>query len=155
MVFVKKNNARQQKISLLIRHFLHVSRLHRVMIESEISKLGIHCSQHNMLVLIANSKNICQKDIARELEISSAAVAVTLNKLESSGLIARSQSFDDARMNHITITDKGAELLKTTKEMFTGLDEEFFKGVTDEDIDRMNEVLAKITENLKSNADKD
>ena len=125
---MKKETARQQKIGQFIHSFLHVNRLRRVMVEAEISKLGIHSSQYHMLSLIAGSKSICQKEIAQKLEISSAAVAVTLNKLEAAGLINRNQSFDDARMNHITITEKGAELLKTTKTMFHSLDDACFDG---------------------------
>lgn len=129
--------------------FLHANRLHRMMVESEISKLGIHCSQHHMLTLIAGSKNICQKEIAQKLEISSAAVAVTLNKLELSGLIERTQSFDDARMNHITITDKGAALLKSTKSVLDNLDARIFDGIDDEQIDKMQSALETMIENLK------
>lgn len=146
---MKKNNARQQKLTQLMHTFLHVNRLRRMMVESEISKLGIHCSQHNMLTLIAGSKNICQKEIAQKLEISSAAVAVTLNKLELSGLIERTQSFDDARMNHITITDKGAELLKSTKTVLDAIDSRLFEGIDDEQIEAMQKIMDSMTENIK------
>ena len=147
---MRKNSAKQQKMSQFMHAFLHVNRLHRTMVEAEISKLGIHCSQHSMLLLIAESKNICQKEIAQKLEISSAAVAVTLNKLELSGLVERTQSFDDARMNHITITEKGAELLKSTKTVIDELDKRFFEGIDDEKIDTALEVLNSMTENIKS-----
>ena len=141
---------RQHKIGGLVHLFLHVNRLHRTMIEAEISKLGIHCSQHHMLVLISHNKSICQKEIAQKLEISSAAVAVTLNKLEAAGLIVRNQSFDDARMNHITITDKGSEILKTTREKFGAIDEKFFEGITDEEMDTLSNILCRMTDNLRS-----
>lgn len=146
---MKKETARQKKIAEITHLFLHTNRLHRTMMEEQIGKLGIHASQHHMLVIIANNKSICQKDIAKKLEISSAAVAVTLNKLEAAGLISRTQSFDDARMNHITITEKGSALLKTSRQIFESLDEEFFKGVTDEEIDFMSGILKRVSENVK------
>ena len=146
---MKKETARQKKVAELIHLFLHTNRLHRNLMEEQISKLGIHASQHHMLVIIANNKSICQKDIAKKLEISSAAVAVTLNKLEAAGLISRTQSFDDARMNHISITDKGSSLLKTTRQIFESIDEQFFKGVEDEDIDHMIATLKKVSENAE------
>ena len=147
---MKKETARQRKMSSLTHSFLHVNRLRRIMVEEQVSRLGIHCSQHHMLMLIAHNKNICQKDIAQKLEISSAAVAVTLNKPEAAELIVRNPSFDDARMNYITITDKGNEILKATKEMFRDIDEKAFEGITDEDMEVMDRLLEKMTENLKA-----
>ena len=147
---MKKNTKRSQSISCLVHSFLHVNRLRRAMSEEQISKLGVHSSQHHMLAIIAGSKNICQKEIAQKLEISSAAVAVTLNKLEASGLIERNQSFDDARMNHITITDKGKDILKSSKAMFDAMDEKCFEGITDEEIALMTGLLDKMTENLRA-----
>ena len=150
MVNVKRDTARQKKIACFMHTFLHVNRLHRTMIEAGISKLGIHGSQHRMLMVIARNKSICQKEIARQLDISSAAVAVTLNKLEAAELIERNQSFDDARMNHISITEKGAELLKSTRSMFDSIDDACFEGITDEEIDTVQSLLKKMIENLKS-----
>lgn len=98
-----------------------------------------------MLAIIAENKSICQKDIAQKLDISSAAVAVTLNKLEGAGYISRSQSFDDARKNHITITDSGVALLKKTKQIFDAMDAEMFENVTDEEIEQMTAILSKLS----------
>ncbi len=147
---MKKETARQKTVAEVVNLFLHVNRVHRAMAEEQISKLGIHNSQHQMLALIAASKNICQKEIAQKLEISSAAVAVTLNKLEAAELITRTQSFDDARMNHITVTDKGAKLLKTTRELYADIDDQFFTDVTDEELETLKTLLGKMAENVKS-----
>lgn len=147
---MKKDTERQKKAGCFMHTFLHANRLHRMMIEAEISKLGIHGSQHRMLTVIAKNKSICQKEIARRLDISSAAVAVTLNKLEAAELVERTQSFDDARMNHISITDKGAQLLKSTRTMFESLDDACFEGISDEELDAMHCTLMKMIENLRS-----
>lgn len=147
---MKKETARQKKIAEFVQLFVTVNREHRALVEKEVNPLGIHASQHNMLMIIESDKNICQKDIAKELGISSAAVAVTLNKLEGAELISRTQSFDDARMNHIGITEKGSALLKATREKFNTVDKAFFDGITDEEIETMSRILAKISENAKN-----
>ena len=150
---MRRNCERQHKIAGLMHLMLYVNRQHRIMADAGISKLGIHSSQHHMLVIIAKNSNICQKEIAQRLEISSAAVAVTLNKLEASGLIVRNPSYDDARMNRISITDKGNELLKSTRAMFSELDERFFEGITDEELEAMKSLFCRLAENLKGIAD--
>ena len=63
--------------------FLAVLKLHNALVENKISNLGLHRSQHQMLLTIKYNDHICQKDLAGHLEISPAAAAVTLKKLES------------------------------------------------------------------------
>lgn len=150
---MKKETARQKKIGELIRLSFYTNRLHRVLMEEIIDGSGVHVSQHHMLATVAQAKSVCQRDIARKLEISSAAVAVTLSKLEEAGLITRTQSYDDARMNQITVTEKGTALLKTTKQALDGLDEEFFNGITDEELDTLVSVMRKVNDNAGVKAD--
>ncbi len=144
---MKKETARQKKIAELMHLFLYTNRLHRSRMEDKIASLGIHGSQHHTLAIIAANKSLCQRDIAQQLDISSAAVAVTLTKLENAGLITKTQSFDDARMNHVTITDKGSALLKASRRLLDELDEDFFNGITDEEIEAMSATLKKVSEN--------
>ncbi len=150
---MKKETSKQKKIAEFIHLLMYTNRLHNVLMEDEIADLGIHVSQHHMLAIIAANKSICQKDIAKKLDISSAAVAVTLNRLASLDLITRTQSFDDARMNHISITEKGQELLKNSKQALAVMDEKFFEGISEEEISQVNEILKKIGENAGPNAE--
>lgn len=140
---------RQKKAQCVVRKFMWASRLHRNMVEEQVSKTGIHSSQHIMLTLIEGDKDICQKDIAQRLNISSAAVAVTLNKLEAAGLVERSQFFDDARKNHISITDKAAEILKSTRDKFLEIDDRFFEALSAEELETLGSLLDKICGSMK------
>lgn len=123
--------------------------------ESKISKLGLHRSQHHMLVSVKHSGGMCQKDLAKKLEISPAAVAVTLKKLENAGYINRCCASDDNRMNTIELTDAGNELLDRTKEYFSYIDRVTFEDFTEEEM-RMFEVLtSKMKNSLKKALDRE
>ena len=65
-----------------------------------------------MLMSIARMGNgVSQKELADELNISPAAVAKAMKKLECDAMIMRSSSSGDARQNEIVITDKGKAIV--------------------------------------------
>ena len=109
------NNSRQEKYRKCIHLFLKCNRLHHALIESKVSALGLHRSQHTMLLTINHIGNISQKELAQSMEISPAAVTVTLKKLEAQGYIERSSSSSDSRVNNITITEKGREITQRAR----------------------------------------
>ena len=144
------NNSRQEKYRKCIHLFLKCNRLHHALIESKVSALGLHRSQHTMLLTINHIGNISQKELAQSMEISPAAVTVTLKKLEAQGYIERSSSSSDSRVNNITITEKGREIIEKTTKIFDEVDEQTFKGFTEEKLDRLCEALNQLSQDLQS-----
>ena len=72
---------------------IHVLHMHRAAAEKASEDIGLYRSQHMMLkYLIHLPYEPTQKQIAEALEISPAAVTVTLKKLESGGYISRKAS---------------------------------------------------------------
>ena len=91
---------------------IQTDRLHRCVLDGFLSDFGIHRSQH--MILMRLSKEDCcpsQKALAEHFKISPAAIAVTLKKLEESGYILRSSHKDDVRLNNITLTEKGKDIV--------------------------------------------
>lgn len=142
-------NEQNQHERKLMHMFLRVSRLHHMLAERKISTLGLHRSQHQMLVSIKHSGGMCQKDLAHKLEISPAAVAVTLKKLETSGHIKRCCACDDNRMNTIELTEMGNEILDRTKEYFSYIDSVTFEDFTEEEMEMFEKLTAKMKSSLK------
>ena len=132
-----------------MRKFIYISRLHRAAFESKLSSLGIHQSQHHLLMHIAKFGGLpSQKKLAEHFKISPAAVAVSLKKLESSGFIEREQS-DDARVNKITITPLGKEVIEKTHELFEEMDRQVFSGISKDELNSANDFFTKILANLE------
>lgn len=78
------------KSEQIVHVFIHVLHMHRAAAEKMSEDIGLFHSQHMMLkYLIHLPYEPNQKQIADALEISPAAVAVTLKKLESAGYISR------------------------------------------------------------------
>ena len=138
----------RQAIHLLIQTNL----THKRIIEKRTSITDLHRSQHRILMYISKYDNIpSQKEIAEHFDISPAAVAVTLKKLESAGYIERTRGADgDTRQNAISITQKGIREIADTQEFFDYVDNTMFNNFTDEEFATLVSLLSKANDNLRS-----
>ena len=128
---------------------MYINRLHRTVMDKAISATGLHRSQHMLLVHLSYTKNApTQKEIADAIQISSAAVAVMLKKMEQNGYITRVSPNGDMRCNKITITEKGLEILKTTKKMVDAIDTAIYADFTEQELTMFSSCLNKMETNL-------
>lgn len=118
----------------------------------ELKKNDITMSQHHVLVYILNnSKNgneINQKDIERTFDLSNPTVTGILNRLESKSFITRETSLKDARYKKILVTDKALNIGKELKQKGKKLEEKLVKGMSDEEANKLKELLNKVFENI-------
>ncbi len=132
-----------------MRKIMHISRLHRCIFEKNISKMGIHHSQHHLLMYIAMKGEITsQKEIAEKFNISSAAIARSLKELELEGYVIKEPTTEDSRYNRIRITEKGKAITEESHKMFKETDISIFEDFTQEDIELLNSFLDKMQEKL-------
>lgn len=141
---------REQRIRQVCRMFIHTDRLHRKQVERFADTLGIHRSQHFVLMRTAHmGGSVAQKTLASELEISPAALAVTLKKLQNGGFIKKVPTGDDQRENTVTLTEKGKEIIRVSEQKFSGIDAKMMEGFSDEELLRLLGFLERMQENLK------
>ena len=134
----------------LVWDIIKIAREHRKTVEKRICSLGIHPSQHHFLMHIARNGTCTQNSIAEAMEISAAAVAVSLKKLEKGGYIEKRSSQSDGRSNQIALTEKGEDVVKQSRHMFEQVDEEMFASLTEEEQQRLHGIMGRIVDNLKS-----
>ena len=128
--------------------FMKTDRLHRKAFEGLVSRLGIHRSQHIMLMHLAKDEGTSQKALAEHLQISDAAVAVTIKKLEAGGYIEKHASEKDGRYNNIKITTKGCEIVNASELFFSNIDAAMIKGISAEMLDNFVSCLEIMQKNL-------
>lgn len=135
-------------IAKAIDMMLITDRMHKHLIDFQASKIGIHRTQHRILMHIArNGKLGSQKSIAEHMGVSSAAITMALKKLEQGGYIERNQG-SDGRFNEVTITEKGKMIVEETKQLFTAADTSLFDGFSDAELESYMKILTKIQENI-------
>lgn len=141
-----EHSAKIKKMAELSRQ---TDRVHRRLFEKHaVEAFGIHRSQHMMLMYISKNENASQRQIAEAFNVSAAAVAVTLKKLESLGFINRVSSKSDSRRNHISISQKGMEVIEETKHIFGAIDRLMFKNFSDDEIELLRALLQRMYDNL-------
>ena len=136
----------------LIGKLIFISKEHKMAVDRYVEKNGLQKSQHRLLLmlnyLIETRQNVSQRDLAESLNVTPAAVAVTLKKLEKSGIVEKNTSEKDNRYNELAITPKGRQIVEDSKVAFRSADAVMFKGITRKEMEQLNGLLDRIGNNL-------
>ncbi len=137
------------KVFNAINRLMKINRGHKHLIDSQVAKIGIHRTQHRILMHLARAGNLpSQKQLAFAFDITPAAITGALKKLEKDGYIERKNGADN-RFNEVTITEKGREVVGKTRELFAEVDNSLFDSFSDTELTVFSEYLDRIIENLK------
>ena len=127
---------------------MRIARKHRCVLEKRLNSTGVYRSQHRVLMCIHDHPNISQKELARMNDVTSATIAVTLKKLEKGGYISRTVDERDNRFNQITVTEKGQQVVKDSRRIFSEVENAMFSGFSEEEFTAMGGYFDRIMENL-------
>ena len=116
-------------------------------IEKRVEGTGVYRSQHRLLMNLGRNPECSQTELAEKLEISPAAVAVSLKKLEKAGYIIRQSKESDNRINHIAVTQKGRETIDVSICYFKELELALFQDFTEEEMKTLETLLGKVIDN--------
>ncbi len=132
-------------VELMIR----AGHMHKCLIDSRAAELGIHRTQHRILMKLARHDKLpSQKELARWLDVTPAAVTVALKKLERDGYVEKALGQDN-RYNEVFITEKGRALVVRTRKLFSEIDKSLFDGFSSEELDACIASLEKLGENIR------
>ena len=77
--------------------------------------------EYTMLALIHANPDVTARQLARGLAVTPPNIAVWIERLQSRGLVLRSRSETDARLQHIRVSTAGAKLVReATKRLQAG-----------------------------------
>ena len=116
-------------------------------IAKKVEKTGVYRSQHRLLMILGKHPDCSQTELAERLEISPAAVAVSLKKLEKSGFISRQCQKNDNRVNQVVITEKGWEIIDQSVQYFKEMDKAFLKDCSLEELRQLEAFLEHMIKN--------
>ena len=130
--------------------FLRIMRRHHACVERRIGDLGIHHSQHRMLIYLTHHTGEIpsQRELAEVLGVSPAAVTTTLQRLEREGYVTRTITDEDNRKNEICVTEKGRAKVMEGREAVEATDRAMFDGFTEEELATLRAMMERIDKNL-------
>ena len=148
----KKEMELEQMQMNLIGKMILITKEHRTAVNRYVERNDLQKSQHRLLLvlshLIEESSNVSQRDLAESLNVTPAAVAVTLKKLEKNGIVSKTTSETDNRYNELSITEKGRQIVKDSKKAFRSTDMQIFKDFTTEEMEQLLSFLGRMEANL-------
>lgn len=131
-----------------VKLLIFVSQMHRRTIEKLVGTSGLHQAQHRMLMTLSGHEFGSQSELAHMLDVSTATVAVSLKKLERDGYIHRGSKEDDSRANFVQLTDKGRQVVQSSRMIFDKIDKQVVKGFTEEELSLLESYLRRLYGNL-------
>lgn len=134
-----------EEISLLQRQFLM---FHRINHQNFLEGLDLYYGQPVMLSHLFERGEMTQKELAKSLNSSSAAVAVSVKRLEKKGLLKKRADKQDMRYNKITLTKEGKKKAAAAKDCMKIIDERCFEGFSDGELDTLKRFYERMIKNL-------
>jgi len=118
---------------------------HFKVVSKKLSDIGLYKGQPIVLDLIQSNSGATQAEIAKKAGVKPSTLNVTINRLEKNGLVER--KYDSKGC--VYITDKGEELLQTSKNIIDDVRKIQYKGFSEEELKTLNEYLYRILKNLE------
>lgn len=132
----------------IVGKLIQLNALKRIQTHRAASEIGLYDGQMPLLETLEQDGCLTQKALADRLHVSPASVAVSIKRMQRSGVVDKIPSEDDLRYNRIRLTEKGRELTKRTRALFDRLDDEMFAGFRTEECEQLYGYLCRMTRNL-------
>lgn len=101
-------------------------------------------SQKRILIILNELKTITQRDLTEHLGIQPGSASEILSKMESAGLIIRTQNETDRRTTDVRLTDRGRELAAEALAHRQKRHEEMFSCISEEEKEKLLSLLERI-----------
>ena len=112
-------------------------------------------SRRLILMKLAREDGITQCELVKDSRMTPPTISVALKTLEQEGLVERRGDEEDMRATRVYLTEKGRETDRKNRETIKQVDEIMMRGLSDEEKERLMELLMRMRENLaKELADK-
>ena len=113
-------------------------------------KNGVNLTAEQYLVMdtLWNEGTLTQQAIAFIIQKDKNSVTQFIDNLEKKGLVARSVSKDDRRVNNIVVTTEGMALKDSTKQLAIETMEKALEGIPEQDVLTFVDVLKKVCANI-------
>jgi MarR family transcriptional regulator, transcriptional regulator for hemolysin len=119
------------------------------------AKVGITAGQWKVLVILVNQNGLTQKEIAERLGLDGATLIPIIDKMEKDSLVVRKVDPSDRRNNRIYRTEMPDLKWHKMMECALNITEISLKGISNENVKIMKNVLENICQNLRLHFDVD
>ncbi|NIY71607.1 MarR family transcriptional regulator [Marivivens donghaensis] len=116
--------------------------------EKEARPQNLTMNQWRALGMLKRFGPIRQVELCAALQASPMTISDLADRMETAGLISRTNDPDDSRAKVLELTEAGKTKSELMKAISEGVFEEVFEGVSAEDLAVMERALTRIIQNL-------
>lgn len=113
------------------------------------TKSNLGPSANCILFELEHHGDLTQIELVNKVHMRPSSISVSLQKMESEGLIIKKVKDDDQRYFVVSLTEKGKKTCNEMKEQVRLLDEKITKQIDEEDVLIVKRVLREISEAFK------
>jgi MarR family transcriptional regulator, transcriptional regulator for hemolysin len=103
-----------------------------------------------ILLSLKSGRPETQRELAAAVGIQGATLTHHLDALEKAGLVTRTRDPENRRVQRVSLTDEGDALFLRMRKAAMAWDAKLRRGISDEDADRLGELLGRLLENAGS-----
>ena len=134
----------------LLNLFTDVSRLHISGAERNLNRLDLQVGQGAVIHTLGKHGEMPQNKIAKIRKVSPATISVMIRRMEANELVQRRSDENDAKVNLISLTEKGEAAFIRMEEDNKDRPSKIFAGLTEEDKIYAEKMFRTIFNNLES-----
>jgi len=111
-------------------------------------KTGVTFGQWKILAMLSREDGLTQKEIADRCEVEGPTLIPIIDKMEKEGIVTRKVDREDRRINRIFLTTKADATWNSLVDCSMQVRKSSIRGIPEEQIKIMRDVLEKISQNL-------
>ena len=129
---------------------MHLNMLHKYAVHTKSSEIGVYYGQPPILKYLKEHGECSQTEIARALNVSAASMAVSIKRMQKTGLLQKKTDDSDLRYNRITLTPLGLEKEKQCLDIFSEVSQRMTEGFSEEEKLTLKNYFERMTANLSA-----
>ncbi len=134
---------------------IRVNHMRRRRVQRMTAGYELYPGQLPILEAIKRNPGSTQQDVAAQLGVTPASIALSAKRLNAAGLIEKRVDAENKRRNQLFITKQGGQAAALYRESFDALDAETFAGFSEEEQQSLCGFLDRMIENLRAQGETD
>ena len=130
---------------------LHLTRVSRIVsraFDEALAEAGGSLPVWVVLISLKSGQTASQRELAGVVGIQGATLSHHLDAMESAGLVTRRRDPRNRRLHLVELTPDGDALFARLREVAFAFDQRLRAGLTEQDVDRLNALLARLRDNV-------
>ncbi len=127
--------------------------LHHAGLRRQMRDIGLWRGQKPILEYVLTHEGCTQANLARDLGLSAATVAVSTKRLSRAGLLIKQAREDNLRCNRLFVTESGREKVTTGAALAAEHNRALFSALSEEERETFSDLLDRLISSLGEKAE--